>query len=157
MRGPASLTSRGQQININGANGRSNSYLLDGANMSSYAGVAVSTAADGDDLRGWPAAGWPRGERVERRIRRAGGDGVPAGVLAERVAADAGLGGGLLKCLAGGDVVVLEPFEGDRFGAWPVRRQLGACVSQRVADHARGGQRLVSDVVEGGPLVIEVA
>jgi carboxypeptidase family protein/TonB-dependent receptor-like protein len=46
MRGPGSLTSRGQQININGANGRSNSYLLDGANMSSYAGVAVSTAAD---------------------------------------------------------------------------------------------------------------
>ena len=45
-RGPASLTTRGQQININGANGRANSYLLDGANMSSYAGVAVSTAAD---------------------------------------------------------------------------------------------------------------
>jgi hypothetical protein len=46
MRGPTSLTSRGMQININGANGRANSYLLDGANMSSYAGVAVSTAAD---------------------------------------------------------------------------------------------------------------
>jgi hypothetical protein len=46
MRGPGSLTSRGEQININGANGRANSYLLDGANMSSYAGVAVSTAAD---------------------------------------------------------------------------------------------------------------
>ena len=46
MRNTGSLTSRGQQININGANGRANSYLLDGANMSSYAGVAVSTAAD---------------------------------------------------------------------------------------------------------------
>lgn len=46
MRGAASLTTRGQQININGADGRANSYLLDGANMSSYAGVAVSTAAD---------------------------------------------------------------------------------------------------------------
>jgi Carboxypeptidase regulatory-like domain/TonB-dependent Receptor Plug Domain/TonB dependent receptor-like, beta-barrel len=46
MRSTGSLTSRGQQININGANGRANSYLLDGANMSSYAGVAVSTAAD---------------------------------------------------------------------------------------------------------------
>lgn len=46
MRATGSLTSRGQQININGANGRANSYLLDGANMSSYAGVAVSTAAD---------------------------------------------------------------------------------------------------------------
>src|SRR6185503_19890573 len=46
MRGAGSLTSRGQQININGANGRANSYLLDGANMSSYAGIAVSTAAD---------------------------------------------------------------------------------------------------------------
>lgn len=39
-------TGRGQQLNINGANGRANSYLLDGANMSSYAGVAVATAAD---------------------------------------------------------------------------------------------------------------
>ncbi|MGH9382822.1 MAG: TonB-dependent receptor, partial [Vicinamibacterales bacterium] len=46
MRNTGSLTSRGQQININGANARANSYLLDGANMSSYAGVAVSTAAD---------------------------------------------------------------------------------------------------------------
>ena len=46
MRGPGSLTSRGEEININGANGRANSYLLDGANMSSYGGVAVSTAAD---------------------------------------------------------------------------------------------------------------
>src|SRR5205085_10678569 len=45
-RNTGSLTSRGQQLNINGANGRANSYLLDGANMSSYAGVAVSTAAD---------------------------------------------------------------------------------------------------------------
>jgi len=46
MRSTGSLTSRGLQININGANGRANSYLLDGANMSSYAGVAVATAAD---------------------------------------------------------------------------------------------------------------
>jgi len=46
MRGPGSLTSRGEEININGANGRANSYLLDGANMSSYGGVAVATAAD---------------------------------------------------------------------------------------------------------------
>jgi carboxypeptidase family protein/TonB-dependent receptor-like protein len=46
MRNTGSLTSRGLQININGANGRANSYLIDGANMSSYAGVAVSTAAD---------------------------------------------------------------------------------------------------------------
>src|SRR5438093_5424211 len=46
LRNTGSLTSRGLQININGANGRANSYLLDGANMSSYAGVAVSTAAD---------------------------------------------------------------------------------------------------------------
>lgn len=40
------LAGRGQQLNINGATGRSNSYLLDGANMKSYHGVAVSTAAD---------------------------------------------------------------------------------------------------------------
>ena len=46
MRGPGSLTSRGEEININGANGRANSYLLDGANMNSYGGVAVATAAD---------------------------------------------------------------------------------------------------------------
>jgi hypothetical protein len=39
-------TGRGQQLNINGANGRANSYLLDGANMNGYAGVAVATAAD---------------------------------------------------------------------------------------------------------------
>lgn len=40
------LAGRGQQMNINGAPGRSNSYLLDGANMKSYHGVAVSSAAD---------------------------------------------------------------------------------------------------------------
>src|SRR5262245_24811662 len=40
------VTLRGQQLNINGADGRANSYLLDGANMSGYAGLAVSTAAD---------------------------------------------------------------------------------------------------------------
>ncbi len=39
-------TGRGLQININGANGRANSYLLDGANMNGYAGLAVATAAD---------------------------------------------------------------------------------------------------------------
>ena len=37
---------RGQQLNINGAGGRSNSYLLDGANMKSVAGRGVSNAAD---------------------------------------------------------------------------------------------------------------
>ena len=42
----AGLTSRGQQININGADSRANSYLLDGANMNGYAGLAVATAAD---------------------------------------------------------------------------------------------------------------
>jgi len=40
------VTSRGQQINVNGAAGRANSYLLDGANMSGYAGLAVPTAGD---------------------------------------------------------------------------------------------------------------
>src|SRR5262245_36405295 len=40
------VTLRGQQLNINGADGRANSYLLDGANMGGYAGLAVSTAAD---------------------------------------------------------------------------------------------------------------
>lgn len=42
----AGSTSRGQQINVNGANGRANSYLLDGANMAAYAGSSVATAAD---------------------------------------------------------------------------------------------------------------
>lgn len=42
----ATVTARGQQININGADGRANSYLLDGANMNGYAGLAVPTAAD---------------------------------------------------------------------------------------------------------------
>jgi Carboxypeptidase regulatory-like domain/TonB dependent receptor-like, beta-barrel/TonB-dependent Receptor Plug Domain len=42
----ATITGRGQQINVNGADGRANSYLLDGANMNGYAGLAVATAAD---------------------------------------------------------------------------------------------------------------
>jgi hypothetical protein len=42
----STITARGQQININGAAGRANSYLLDGANMNGYAGLAVATAAD---------------------------------------------------------------------------------------------------------------
>jgi hypothetical protein len=42
----ATVTARGQQINVNGADGRANSYLLDGANMTAYAGLAVATAAD---------------------------------------------------------------------------------------------------------------
>jgi len=37
---------RGVQLNINGMGGRSNSYLLDGANMRGYAGQATVTAAD---------------------------------------------------------------------------------------------------------------
>ena len=37
---------RGQQLNINGAGGRSNSYLLDGANMKGVAGKGVSNASD---------------------------------------------------------------------------------------------------------------
>jgi carboxypeptidase family protein/TonB-dependent receptor-like protein len=40
------LPGRGQQLNINGAGGRSNSYLLDGANMKSVAGRGLSNAAD---------------------------------------------------------------------------------------------------------------
>jgi len=40
------VTGRGQQINVNGADGRANSYLLDGANMGGYAGLAVATAGD---------------------------------------------------------------------------------------------------------------
>jgi hypothetical protein len=40
------LTAGGQQINVNGAGGRANSYLLDGANMNGYAGLAVATGAD---------------------------------------------------------------------------------------------------------------
>lgn len=42
----ATVTARGQQIDINGAGGRANSYLLDGANLNGYAGLAVATAAD---------------------------------------------------------------------------------------------------------------
>ena len=45
-RARAGPSGRGQQINVNGASGRANSYLLDGANMNGYAGVAVATAAD---------------------------------------------------------------------------------------------------------------
>src|SRR5207244_3187339 len=37
---------RGVQLNINGMGGRSNSYLIDGANMKGYAGLATVTAAD---------------------------------------------------------------------------------------------------------------
>jgi hypothetical protein len=37
---------RGTQLNINGMGGRSNSYLIDGANMKGYAGIATVTAAD---------------------------------------------------------------------------------------------------------------
>src|SRR5207249_1509589 len=40
------LPARGQQLNINGAGGRTNSYLLDGANMKSVAGRGLSNAAD---------------------------------------------------------------------------------------------------------------
>ena len=43
--GTASAT-RGVQLNINGMGGRSNSYLIDGANMKGYAGLATVTAAD---------------------------------------------------------------------------------------------------------------
>jgi Carboxypeptidase regulatory-like domain/TonB-dependent Receptor Plug Domain len=37
---------RGVQLNINGMGGRSNSFLMDGANMRGYAGLATVTAAD---------------------------------------------------------------------------------------------------------------
>src|SRR5207245_4893217 len=37
---------RGLQLNINGMGGRSNSFLIDGANMKGYAGIATVTAAD---------------------------------------------------------------------------------------------------------------
>jgi carboxypeptidase family protein/TonB-dependent receptor-like protein len=37
---------RGVQLNINGMGGRSNSFLIDGANMRGYAGMATVTAAD---------------------------------------------------------------------------------------------------------------
>src|SRR5438132_5914756 len=43
--GTASAT-RGVQLNINGMGGRSNSFLIDGANMKGYAGIATVTAAD---------------------------------------------------------------------------------------------------------------
>src|SRR4030095_9159218 len=42
----ASPAQRGVQLNINGMGGRSNSYLMDGANMRGYAGQATVTAAD---------------------------------------------------------------------------------------------------------------
>src|SRR5262245_53538001 len=41
-----SPTQRGVSLNINGMSGRSNSYLIDGANMRGYAGMATVTAAD---------------------------------------------------------------------------------------------------------------
>src|SRR5712691_13508068 len=37
---------RGVQLNINGMGGRSNSFLIDGANMRGYAGIATVSAAD---------------------------------------------------------------------------------------------------------------
>jgi hypothetical protein len=42
----AGSATRGVQLNINGMGGRSNSYLIDGANMKGYAGIATVTAAD---------------------------------------------------------------------------------------------------------------
>jgi len=41
-----SSSTRGVQLNINGMGGRSNSFLMDGANMKGYAGIATVTAAD---------------------------------------------------------------------------------------------------------------
>jgi carboxypeptidase family protein/TonB-dependent receptor-like protein len=41
-----SSSTRGVQLNINGMGGRSNSFLIDGANMKGYAGIATVTAAD---------------------------------------------------------------------------------------------------------------
>jgi hypothetical protein len=43
---PSGSSTKGVQLNINGMGGRSNSYLLDGANMRGFAGVASVTAAD---------------------------------------------------------------------------------------------------------------
>ncbi|HEU5254626.1 MAG TPA: carboxypeptidase regulatory-like domain-containing protein, partial [Vicinamibacterales bacterium] len=43
---PSGSSTKGVQLNINGMGGRSNSYLLDGANMRNFAGVASVTAAD---------------------------------------------------------------------------------------------------------------
>jgi hypothetical protein len=45
-RNPTSPAERGVQLNINGMGGRSNSYLMDGANMRGYGGQATVTAAD---------------------------------------------------------------------------------------------------------------
>src|SRR4029077_12686867 len=45
-RNPTSPAQRGVQLNINGMGGRSNSYLMDGANMRGYAGQATVTAGD---------------------------------------------------------------------------------------------------------------
>ena len=42
---------RGVQLNINGMGGRSNSYLMDGANIRGYAGQASVTAADSSARR----------------------------------------------------------------------------------------------------------
>jgi hypothetical protein len=41
-----SSSTRGVQLNINGMGGRSNSFLMDGANMRGYAGIATVSAAD---------------------------------------------------------------------------------------------------------------
>jgi len=43
---PSGSSTKGVQLNINGMGGRSNSYLLDGANMRGFAGVASVSAAD---------------------------------------------------------------------------------------------------------------
>jgi hypothetical protein len=43
---PSGSSTKGVQLNINGMGGRSNSYLLDGANLRGFAGVASVTAAD---------------------------------------------------------------------------------------------------------------
>ncbi len=45
-RNSQTVNGRGEQLNVNGAGGRSNSYLLDGANMKGYYGLAVATAAE---------------------------------------------------------------------------------------------------------------
>jgi hypothetical protein len=42
----SSSSTRGVQLNINGMGGRSNSFLIDGANMKGYAGIATVTAAN---------------------------------------------------------------------------------------------------------------
>ncbi|HKF66906.1 MAG TPA: carboxypeptidase regulatory-like domain-containing protein, partial [Vicinamibacterales bacterium] len=43
---PTAPATRGTQLNINGMGGRSNSYLIDGANMKGYAGLGTVSAAE---------------------------------------------------------------------------------------------------------------